>query len=70
MIAEYVEENNEDALLDAVNQQPVSVAIQANTFGFRFYHKGVFDGNCGNKKNYYKLIYIHLMKMLILPNLS
>jgi len=41
--------NSQTALLAAVSQQPVSVAIQANQMGFQFYKKGVFSGRCGTK---------------------
>jgi C1A family cysteine protease len=40
---------SEKALLAAVAQQPVSVAIQANQAGFQLYKKGVFSGTCGHK---------------------
>ena len=30
----------------AVVQQPVAVAIQANTFSFQAYKSGVYDGKC------------------------
>lgn len=33
---------------EAIAQQPVSVAIQANQLGFQLYKKGVFAGNCGH----------------------
>ena len=47
-----VDQNNEDALKQAVSQLPVSVAIQANTFQFQFYRHGIFTGNCGNPSSY------------------
>lgn len=43
-----VSQNNETALMYAVAQQPVSVAIQADSFEFQFYSHGVFTGYCGN----------------------
>ncbi len=42
-----VKKNNETALKYAVAKQPVSVAIQSNSFEFQFYSKGVFTGYCG-----------------------
>ncbi|OVA20483.1 Peptidase C1A [Macleaya cordata] len=39
--------NNDDALMKAVANQPVSVAIEAGGHDFRFYSKGVFSGTCG-----------------------
>lgn len=39
--------NSEKALMAAINQQPVSVAIQANHLSFQLYKKGVYTGNCG-----------------------
>ncbi|WCJ27186.1 Cysteine proteinases superfamily protein [Euphorbia peplus] len=41
-----VPSNNENALLQAVSKQPVSVAIDASGFDFRFYSSGVFSGEC------------------------
>jgi C1A family cysteine protease len=38
---------SDDALLSAVAQQPVSVAIQANQLAFQFYSSGVLTGRCG-----------------------
>ncbi|KAK3432985.1 hypothetical protein EUGRSUZ_D00502 [Eucalyptus grandis] len=39
--------NNEKALLQAVANQPVSVAIEGGGFDFQFYSTGVFTGSCG-----------------------
>lgn len=44
-----VPSNNEEALLQAVAHQPVSVAIEADHLGFRFYKSGVFNSEkCGD----------------------
>jgi len=41
---------NENALLQAVAQQPVSVAIEADTEAFQFYSGGVFNNaGCGTQ---------------------
>ncbi|RZC43800.1 hypothetical protein C5167_036751 [Papaver somniferum] len=39
--------NNEQALLHAVANQPVSVTVNAGGFDFQFYSSGVFTGKCG-----------------------
>ncbi|XP_042500740.1 vignain-like [Macadamia integrifolia] len=41
--------NNENALMKAVANQPVSVAIEASGFGFQFYSEGVLTGYCGTE---------------------
>ncbi|XP_043813156.1 vignain [Manihot esculenta] len=46
---EKVPENNENALLEAVAKQPVSVAIDAGGSDFQFYSEGVFTGSCGTE---------------------
>lgn len=46
---EDVPANNEDALLKAVVNQPVSVAIDAGGSNFQFYSEGVFKGDCGTE---------------------
>jgi C1A family cysteine protease len=39
--------NDENALLQALSQQPISIAIEADKYAFQFYKSGVFDGSCG-----------------------
>ncbi|XVF27505.1 hypothetical protein REPUB_Repub14bG0113200 [Reevesia pubescens] len=43
---EDVPANNEKALLQAVANQPVSVAIEGSGWAFQFYESGVFSGEC------------------------
>jgi len=43
-----VQPHSEDALKEALSQQPVSIAIEADKQVFQFYHKGVLTSdNCG-----------------------
>ncbi|KAJ6926019.1 senescence-specific cysteine protease SAG12-like [Populus alba x Populus x berolinensis] len=44
---EDVPANNENALLQAVAKQPVSVAVEGGGYDFQFYKSGVFKGDCG-----------------------
>lgn len=46
---EDVPANSESALLKAVANQPVSVAIDAGGSDFQFYKSGVFTGDCGTE---------------------
>jgi len=46
---EDVPANSESALLKAVANQPVSVAIDASGSDFQFYSSGVFTGECGTE---------------------
>jgi len=49
--------NNEQALKRVVSQQPVSVAIQANTRSFQMYSSGIYsDLSCGNQLDHGVLI--------------
>ena len=43
-----VKASSSSALVAALAKQPVAVAIDANSLGFRFYSSGVYDGACGN----------------------
>ncbi|KAI8525695.1 hypothetical protein RHMOL_Rhmol13G0249400 [Rhododendron molle] len=49
---EVVPKNNEKALLQAVANQPVSVAIDASGYDFQFYSSGVFNGACSTMLNH------------------
>ena len=52
-----VRSSNERALMMAVTQQPVSVAIQANKRSFQLYRSGIYnDPNCGYKLDHGVLI--------------
>ncbi|KAL2522063.1 Xylem cysteine proteinase 1 [Forsythia ovata] len=44
-----VPRNDEQSLLKAIANQPVSVAIEASGRDFQFYKGGVFDGHCGTQ---------------------
>ncbi|XP_009623244.1 senescence-specific cysteine protease SAG39-like [Nicotiana tomentosiformis] len=46
---EDVPDNSESALLKAVANQPISVAIDASGSDFQFYSSGVFTGKCGTE---------------------
>ncbi|KAG6420583.1 hypothetical protein SASPL_117126 [Salvia splendens] len=46
---EDVPSNSESALLKAVVNQPISVAIDASGSDFQFYSSGVFTGECGTE---------------------
>ncbi|KAL3835275.1 hypothetical protein ACJIZ3_010011 [Penstemon smallii] len=46
---EDVPANDEDALLKAAANQPISVAIDAGGSDFQFYSEGVFTGDCGTE---------------------
>merc|ERR1712054_94 len=41
--------DDEKALMEAVAQQPVSVAIEADQMAFQLYSKGILTKTCGNK---------------------
>ncbi|KAI5327978.1 hypothetical protein L3X38_027374 [Prunus dulcis] len=44
---ENVPKNNKNAMLQAVANQPISVAIDTSGCTFQFYSSGVFTGTCG-----------------------
>ncbi|CAL1394136.1 unnamed protein product [Linum trigynum] len=49
---EIVSRNNETALQAAVAKQPVSVAIDAGSYEFQLYSKGILTGSCGSDLNH------------------
>lgn len=48
--------NNEQALLQAVSKNPVSVAIEADQEAFQFYSGGVFNAACGTQLDHGVLV--------------
>jgi len=42
-------DKSEDALASAVDNNPVSIAIEADQSSFQFYNGGVMSGNCGTR---------------------
>jgi len=44
-----VKPSSDDAMMSALSQQPVSIAIQADQKDFQLYKSGVFTGSCGTK---------------------
>ena len=51
-----VTENSVSALMTAVAQQPVSIAIQANQIAFQSYSTGVLTGRCGTNLDHGVLV--------------
>ncbi|KAG6777143.1 hypothetical protein POTOM_016947 [Populus tomentosa] len=47
-----VPKNNENALQQAVAQQPVSVIVDGGGRDFQFYKSGVFNGDCGTAQSH------------------
>jgi KDEL-tailed cysteine endopeptidase len=52
----HVPSNSEDALLAAVAQQPIAVAIDAGNPAFQFYSSGIITGDCGSDLDHTVLI--------------
>merc|ERR1712079_306157 len=44
-----VAKDDMQALMEAVTQQPVSIAIEADKSAFQFYHRGVLSSHCGTR---------------------
>lgn len=51
-----VDPNNEQALMEAVAEGPVSVAIEADQNSFQLYGGGVFSGTCGTELDHGVLV--------------
>jgi C1A family cysteine protease len=48
--------NSDNAMMTALNKQPVSIAIQADQKDFQLYKSGVFTGSCGTKLDHGVLV--------------
>ena len=48
--------NSDDDMMDALNQQPVAIAIQADQKDFQLYSSGVFTGDCGTQLDHGVLV--------------
>ena len=44
-----VSTDSEQAMMSAVAQQPVSIAIEADQYSFQLYSSGVFTASCGTR---------------------
>jgi C1A family cysteine protease len=51
-----VKANSDDAMMTALAQQPVSVAIEADQTAFQLYKSGVFTGTCGTSLDHGVLV--------------
>ena len=51
-----VKSSSDDAMMSALNQQPVSIAIQADQKDFQLYKSGVFTGSCGTQLDHGVLV--------------
>jgi C1A family cysteine protease len=48
--------SSDDAMMSALNKQPVSIAIEADQREFQLYKSGVFTGTCGTKLDHGVLV--------------
>ena len=46
----------EQAMMSAVAQQPVSIAIEADQYSFQLYSSGVFTASCGTRLDHGVLV--------------
>ena len=51
-----VQQNSDQAMMEALSKQPVSIAIQADERDFQLYTSGVFTGTCGTNLDHGVLV--------------
>lgn len=51
-----VPKNSDDAMMQALSKQPVSIAIQADQRDFQLYESGIFTGDCGTSLDHGVLV--------------
>jgi len=51
-----VQPSSDDAMMQALSKQPVSIAIEADQREFQLYKTGVFTGTCGTKLDHGVLV--------------
>lgn len=51
-----VKKSSDDAMMQALSQQPVSIAIQADQKDFQLYKSGIFTGDCGTQLDHGVLV--------------
>lgn len=64
----YVPVNSDIAMMTALSQQPVSVAIEADQVEFQLYNSGVFTGKCGTTLDHGVLLVGYTENAYILKN--
>ena len=64
----YVTVNSDNAMMTALTQQPISVAIEADQLEFQLYKNGTFTASCGTSLDHGVLIVGYTSEAYILKN--
>ncbi|KAL9269857.1 Senescence-specific cysteine protease SAG39-like protein, partial [Drosera capensis] len=49
---QYVPNNNEKAMQQAVSNQPIAIVLESKGYGFKYYSGGLFTGQCGTSTDH------------------